>query len=339
MENDLVTPATPPASGSGPINVPITSPPVLSPVDSVPTAGEAGEPALVSTPVSESAPTSAPVLPSTPIPVPESTPTPPAPNPLDLSQMAVPGGPAAAAPNPTPEVPTVPTPVQLVSDVSTAPSAAGSTAGPTVPSPAAPVQRKSSLWLWIIFIIVVLGGAAFFLFGTQTGMSLIGLGTVSTSPTAATTITIGSAATRDATRKADLVKIEGYLSIYYAANKAYPIAATAVHLNDATSTVYTSLVPTTTPALPTDPNVAQGWSYGYLSADGKSYQLTARLEDTTDPAGALQNGIFTYAVQRSGTDETTAAAATTSASTSSTTTAAPALPGTANPAQAFTFGQ
>jgi len=117
-----------------------------------------------------------------------------------------------------------------------------------------------------------------------------GIGTqVSTSQTS-------SANNADSQRKTDLNKIKAALEKYYTAKNQYPIANVAVNTNDENSSIYKALVPTYLDQMLTDP-AAPTYYYGYQS-DGKSYQLTAVLENKNDSDGQQVGKYFLYIIKK-----------------------------------------
>ncbi len=109
-------------------------------------------------------------------------------------------------------------------------------------------------------------------------------------------VALGSARVkaRDSKRLADLKQVQTALELYYTDKDAYPTAAAAITLGDAThiclnadagftsagcGSAYMGLVPT-------DPSSN---SYSYISADGSTYTISATLEDTVNGlSGAIQ---------------------------------------------------
>jgi len=104
---------------------------------------------------------------------------------------------------------------------------------------------------------------------------------------------------RDTKRKADLKEIQKILFSYYVENGRYPQAGACAYGSNCY--VYSTsggswipaLAPNYTEALPVDPknNAADPWatatenysySYGNVSTDGATYDLTTRLENTND---------------------------------------------------------
>lgn len=122
-------------------------------------------------------------------------------------------------------------------------------------------------------------------------LSTIGLATYSNAQKSA----------RDAKRKADLNQINLYLQYYYNDNGRYPAAGEcAIGTGGCNySTAGDSWIPALvsggyTTRLPVDPinNTDGPWNatsdnysyaYGNVSSDGQNYDLTARLENTSDP--------------------------------------------------------
>jgi general secretion pathway protein G len=88
---------------------------------------------------------------------------------------------------------------------------------------------------------------------------------------------------RDTQRKTDLRAIQKGLEEYFVSNNVYPTQATAA----VADTALTALTAGTTPILktvPTDPKTpsAAPYQYGYRSAAGADYTLTACLENAGD---------------------------------------------------------
>lgn len=175
----------------------------------------------------------------------------------------------------------------------------------------------SKTWILIIVlvIILVLGGLVF-----ASWAGWISLGPIDKllgkTDTVTTTSTTETTVNNDATRKADLVKIKDALKSYYQANQSYPVAQTMDKTNDPNS-VLKVLVPTYLASLPTDP-VATKY-YGYTS-DGKTFALTAVLDDTTDPTGVKVGNYYLYKVTDVSTETPTATSGTGTTTTDTTTT-------------------
>jgi hypothetical protein len=98
----------------------------------------------------------------------------------------------------------------------------------------------------------------------------------------------------DETRKTDLVKIKSVLKKYYLDKSAYPQATNPIKVSDKTSALYQALVPAFLETMPDDPQAPQLY-YGYQS-DGKTFSLTAVLEDKSDPAGKMTGNYYIYKI-------------------------------------------
>ncbi len=264
--------------------------------------------------------------------------------------------PAAPAPAPepggwapAPEAPVAPPPPPAGPASPTGGSNPFETTPPPVPPVSGPMQpqgegmepggRKSSLPLIIILaILVILGGL--FLASWMGWISLFGLeklwggGTKTTTPVTTTTTptTSSTANVNDAKRKEDLASLKTALKAYYTANQKYPIAATTEKSSD--SVALKALVPDYLSALPLDP-LSPTYYYGYKSTDGLSFELTAALEDKTDPSGITAGSIFLYKVtdqsgETSGSSSSTIAPTTTTTTTTDTSAPATSTSGSAS---------
>jgi len=218
-----------------------------------------------------------------------------------------------------------PTPPPVVSNPFEAtPPPISPVSGPTAPLANQPIMEstgsKSNLVLIIaLIILLVVGGLVF-----SSWMGWISLGglekiwgggaktpTISTNTTTPTTTpaTLATANPNDVQRKADLARIKTALKQYFSANQSYPVAATMEKTVD--SAALKVLVPDYIAALPVDPLSPTSY-YGYKS-DGKSFELTAVLEDKTDPSGMTTGSIFLYritdiSIEGSGTTTSSSAA-------------------------------
>lgn len=105
---------------------------------------------------------------------------------------------------------------------------------------------------------------------------------------------------RDEQRKADLATLQVAVEQYKKAKKSYPKSPTFTDSKTyLASSPLAILVPGYILGLPVDPNNPKRW-YGYKSLDGKTYELTANLEDTTDPSGAFPadgNNVYLYTLR------------------------------------------
>lgn len=161
----------------------------------------------------------------------------------------------------------------------------------------------------------------------QTTPATLGTGTLGGTPATSTTpatltpatTSLATSAERDNKRKQDLTTLQTYIESYFADKGSYPLATTPEKLTDTTSSISIALVPTYATMLPTDPKASEGYYYGYNSVDGKSYQITARLEDTTDPSGIFVGSVYLYKVTGPASSGAANGAATTFTPTSTTT--------------------
>lgn len=105
---------------------------------------------------------------------------------------------------------------------------------------------------------------------------------------------------RDEQRKTDLATLQVAVEQYKKAKKSYPKSPTFTDSKTyLASSPLAILVPGYILGLPVDPNNPKRW-YGYKSLDGKTYELTANLEDTTDPSGAFPadgNNVYLYTLR------------------------------------------
>lgn len=184
--------------------------------------------------------------------------------------------------------------------------------GQMEPAPAG----KSKTWLLIglLVIVLVLGGVVF---ASYEGWINIGfLNTLLGKSTTTTTKTKETAKTNDDVRKADLISIKDALKKYYQANQAYPVAATTDKTSDSSS-VLKALVPTYLASLPTDPVATRYYAY---TSDGKTFTLTAVLDDTTDPAGIKSGNYYLYKVTDTSTETPTSSSSSSTSTTPTTST-------------------
>lgn len=95
--------------------------------------------------------------------------------------------------------------------------------------------------------------------------------------------------TNDQLRKEDIAKVQVALNKYFSDRASYPIAATIENLSEPKSVLNSALVPLYLDNMPRDPVGVH--YYGYKS-DGKDYELTAVLDDSTDPEGMQVGAVF-----------------------------------------------
>lgn len=207
-----------------------------------------------------------------------------------------------ATPNPKPVEPQ-PEPAQPVPIVSKT--------GPNVPPPGnqnapdmyQPVGNdpsgggKKLLVLIIILVIILVLGGLFFA-SWQGWISLGGIekywkGTPATNTNVNANTNTSTVNANDKQRKTDLANIKTALTAYFQANQSYPVATVEEKTSDPNSTLNV-LIPTYLASLPVDP-LSPAKYYGYQS-DGKTYTLTAVLEDVTDPLGIQVGNFYIYKV-------------------------------------------
>lgn len=97
----------------------------------------------------------------------------------------------------------------------------------------------------------------------------------------------------DIVRKANLRDMGLALELYFAENGSYPVSITPVKLNDTNSLAYKDLIKYTNPETLKDPKDPD-FFYLYRS-DGKSYEITTRLENNKDSECEIsESGICIY---------------------------------------------
>ena len=178
-----------------------------------------------------------------------------------------------------------------------------------VPSPPGPssmqdVRPRSSLSIGILIsILIVILIAAILVYVSWKGwISLGGIeklwGGGKATPIPNVSLTVEPATPSpesfDAQRKRDLATLQSALIKYFADNSKYPEAASEIKTSDSASILAQALVPAYIAALPDDP-LAPKYFYGYTS-DGKTFQLTCVLEDTTDTSGVLHGNVNIYTI-------------------------------------------
>ena len=106
------------------------------------------------------------------------------------------------------------------------------------------------------------------------------------------------AKTNDSRRIADLNTLSFALKMYYAENKSYPVSHTLIRTSEKGSALYKSLeeygymLPDGIPVDPKEPE----FFYGYKS-DGQNYELTAVLEDQTNPACVMEGEFCIFRIK------------------------------------------
>jgi len=104
--------------------------------------------------------------------------------------------------------------------------------------------------------------------------------------------------TNDSKRIADLNALSFGLEMYYLKNNSYPVSRTLIRTNEKESVLYKSLEeygyipPDGMPVDPKDPE----FFYGYKS-DGQNYELTAVLEDQTNPECVMEGELCIFRIK------------------------------------------
>jgi len=184
-----------------------------------------------------------------------------------------------------------------------------------VTKPAA--SKSNSLRLVILVLIalvVVIGGYILFtkFFGKFSSKNQTSTTSVFT-PSAEDTTT--AKVSLDDQRKSDLHTIQEALINYFAAQTKYPVSEKLVLLNTPGNILEKELVPTYISKLPADPVSTK--SYGYKS-DGKTFTLTAVLDNANDPDVTLEGGLPLFKVTPSTVfEDTKSVTSTTGVSSSS----------------------
>lgn len=182
-----------------------------------------------------------------------------------------------------------------------------------------PVTPHKSSWGLIIALVVILFLGVLVFASWQGWINLGGIeklwkkSATTTTPVPETTATTNA---NDKLRKSDLVALKAALKQYYQANQAYPIATTTLKTSEETSAL-SVLVPTYIAKLPIDP-LSPTYYYGYKS-DGKTFEVTAVLEDKTTAGGVQVGTLYLYKVTDTSV-ETPAATSSTDATTTTGTT-------------------
>lgn len=172
------------------------------------------------------------------------------------------------------------------------------------------VAKKSKLPILIAILVVVVIIAAILIFLNLRRSSTDTSGQYESLPSSLPTeevsqpttniSTLPSSSTpagRDAKRKEDIRTISTLATAYFADNQSYPISSSADKLNLTSSILAQALVPKYTAKLPADP-LDPDFFYGYTSADGKGYELSARLEDSTDIEATLVGSKYLFVIKK-----------------------------------------
>lgn len=183
---------------------------------------------------------------------------------------------------------------------------------PQPPQPNMQPPKQGSKFLpvlLIILIIVVLGGVSIAYFMNIISLPFLDnlLGRNQETTTDQTTDQTADQTVNqfpeDQQRKNDLAQIKSALEEYFTETQAYPISKTASKISESTSVAYKALVPKYLEEMPTDPASPTKY-YGYKSADGTSFELTAVLDNTSDSEGTPR-GSYTFYILTNNSATTT----------------------------------
>lgn len=171
---------------------------------------------------------------------------------------------------------------------------------PTSMQPAPGGSSKSWISIVVLLVILIIGGLVF-----ASWQGWISLGGIEKYWKKTETVTpipkpVPTAKENDQTRKSDLKNIKDALKKYYQANQNYPTASSTQKTSDANNAL-TVLVSADIASLPLDP-LSPTYYYGYIS-DGKTFEITARMEDITDPlAIKVNDNLYIYKVTDTSTE-------------------------------------
>lgn len=180
--------------------------------------------------------------------------------------------------------------------------------------PPAPAKSYRVLSIVAIVVIVALAGYSIysiFFAKPKTVETPVGESVAISSPIANDSISQTAVAqfALDEQRKTDLMQIQQALISYAASNGSmYPMSSELVNLNSPGNLLEKELVPNYLSRLPADPDTVK--FYAYKSSDGKTFALTAVLENVSDSSAQVQGDKAIYTV----TPETVPAYASTSQS-------------------------
>jgi len=208
---------------------------------------------------------------------------------------------------PAPSAPAAPVMAPLPNEVPTTPfeSSIPDLTGPTGPSPLGggassgmePAAPKNNTGLIIVLVVLILIGVL--ILAVWKGWLNFGdlLSQKTPTPSATPTesfIPISVVTKNDAARKADLANIKTALLKYYNDKQSYPISPVLAKASDPNGVLKDLVTNGYITQLPIDPLSPNSY-YGYKSG-GKSFTLSAALEDRTDPAGIPMGDLYLYQI-------------------------------------------
>lgn len=195
---------------------------------------------------------------------------------------------------PTPGTPStttqpLPTTAQQLDDKSAALARAEALlASASTPSTEARSNKNLYLIVGTIVALIIMSVAAFTILKPPTSSTTVSVSPSASSPSVAPTNTQSAAGKRDTQRKDDLNALSVALAAYQKATGSYPVGSDISAL-----TPLTTATPPYIKAISLDPQSDEANGvvirYGYTS-DGKTFTLTATLENKNDPDG--KNGLY-----------------------------------------------
>lgn len=168
-----------------------------------------------------------------------------------------------------------------------------------VPGQAQPPQAGGSKVLPILLIIVLLliAGVALAYFMNWISLPFLDSLLGREQPTEEVAPAEGTAEVtpypEDTQRKNDLQQIKAALEKYFEDSQKYPVAKVLENSSKTTSTIYQALAPNYLETMPTDPASPSKY-YGYQSADGTSFELSAVLDNPDDTEGVKRGNLMLY---------------------------------------------
>lgn len=151
-----------------------------------------------------------------------------------------------------------------------------------------PVSGRSNKLLYVVVVIVVVAIGVYSAYTMFYSKSKTTPTITSSNPVTSSSATV-STLSPDQRRKDDLYVIQQALFSYYANNGSkYPAAPEIAFLNSPGNILENALVPNYLGSLPADPDVTK--NYAYKSADGTKFELTAILDNPSDPEVVVNSG-------------------------------------------------
>lgn len=201
----------------------------------------------------------------------------------------------------------------IVSPQTNNPEGIGQPAAPDVISAMQknPSQKPRSGKLVILFVAAVIIAIA----GYVVYSMIFGKTTTPTSTLTTVSKTVVSL-TNDQLRKQDIGKLQDALLNFAAGSGGtYPVSDTLTLLSTSGNILEKELVPTYLDKIPVDPDATKNYAY---KSDGKTFVVSAVLDDKTDSDAVIQNSLAIYQLtqNKAAATTTTSATATATATTS-----------------------